>query len=140
MAPCGTDTLSLGILGEDSYTLDYYLYDICISDPDIDSLVYYENLKINIEDRATGLSEEQGQDITIYPNPASDQLFVRLPSGSRDSELSLFTVNGKLILKERIEAGSELYRIDLSEVLTGYYILKISDQDKLFTSKLSIIK
>jgi len=140
MAPCGIDTLSLGILGEDSYTLDYYLYDVCMSGQDMDSLVYYENIKFDVANRATSISETTGQDITIYPNPASDLLFIRVPQQSRDSELSLISVNGKLILNEIIEAGSELHRVDLSEVKAGYYILRISDQDQVHTSKISVIK
>jgi hypothetical protein len=77
MAPCGLDTLSLGFLSADSYTLDYYLYDIC-ADPWWDSLVYYENLKFDVTG-ATEVPDITAEDIRVYPNPVSDRIYITIP-------------------------------------------------------------
>ena len=142
MAPCGIDTLSLGILGEDSYTLDYYLYDICMPDPDIDSLVYYENVKFDVEDLSgtTSIAGETGQEISVYPNPSADQLFVRLPAQNTDAELGLYSVSGQLMLSDVIGPGTELFRVDLSDVAAGYYILRVSSDSGVYTERISVIK
>ena len=63
MAPCGLDTLTLGFLSADSYTLEYYLYDIC-ADPWWDSLVYYENLKFDVTG-TTAVSDISAEDFFV---------------------------------------------------------------------------
>jgi hypothetical protein len=69
------------------------------------------------------------QDATVYPNPATDFVFVRtdrLPfPTSANSELSIKVVN---ILGNTIRTSTELvdnrtYRIDLSQYPAGYYLL-----------------
>jgi len=71
------------------------------------------------------------QDAAVYPNPATDFVFVRtdrLPfPTSANSELSIKVVN---ILGNTMTTSTELidartYRIDLSQYPAGYYLLII---------------
>ena len=47
MGMCGIDTLSLGFLSKESYTLEYWLMDICLPFP-ADSLVYYDLMEFDV--------------------------------------------------------------------------------------------
>jgi len=83
---------------------------------------------------ATAVSELENnnpsdQNATVYPNPATDFVFVRtdrLPfPTSSNSELSIKVVN---ILGNTMKTSTELidartYRIDLSQYPAGYYLL-----------------
>jgi surface protein len=66
--------------------------------------------------------------ISVYPNPAKDKLFIQ--GLSNPSKVSIYNVLGKLMLSER--NSSEL---DLEELQSGIYIVKIVDQQKETTRK-----
>ena len=81
------------------------------------------------------------QNATVYPNPATDFIFVRtdrLPfSVSADHELSIKVVN---ILGNTMKTTTELidtrtYRIDLSQYSAGYYLLIVQCSNCPDTSK-----
>jgi len=97
-------------------------------------------MKFDVEGRATYIPGEPEEEISVYPNPASDRLSVRLPVDSFDAEMSLYTVNGKLVRRKILEPGSELHQMDLSDISSGYYILRVSDRDSIYTGKISVIK
>lgn len=75
---------------------------------------------------ATNLMESNLNDeVTVWPNPVSDQLFIR--STKTIKEIKLFDVNGKCIKQQLIE-NKEENKIDLSEIIRGIYFLEIKDQ------------
>lgn len=75
------------------------------------------------------------QDAAVYPNPATDFVFVRtdrLPFlSSTDNDVSIRIVdilgNPKKVQKELIDVST--YRIDLSQYPSGYYLLVIQCND-----------
>lgn len=64
--------------------------------------------------------------ISIYPNPASDMLFIDLRDGISPEELMLLDLNGKQLLSISGEN-----QIDLSGIPAGIYSLLIRFDDKL---------
>jgi len=75
-----------------------------------------------------GLEDQNLFAISVYPNPAKDKLFIQ--GLSNPSKVSIYNVLGKLMLSER--NSSEL---DLEELQSGIYIVKIVDQQKETTRK-----
>jgi len=138
MAPCGLDTLSLGFLSADSYSLDYYLYDIC-ADPWWDSLVYYENLKFDVSG-TTGTFAISPDEILVYPNPASDRIFLTVPGDETAYDLRIYSVTGQLIQQERLLPPVERTPVYLDGMSPGLYLIQISDGPDRFTKKLVIRK
>ena len=73
------------------------------------------------EDLVTRVYELDGQFIRIYPNPAGH--FINVISGdNRLYHLSLYTIEGKLILQEK-----NSNRIDVSAIIDGSYLLEVKD-------------
>ncbi len=138
MAPCGLDTLSLGFLSADSYTLDYYLYDIC-ADPWWDSLVYYENLKFDVTG-ATAVRRINAEDISVYPNPAGDRVHISIPGENREFHLRIYSLTGQLLQQERLRPPVEQVPVYLEGLTNGLYLLQFSDGTSRFTKKLVIRK
>jgi hypothetical protein len=69
-----------------------------------------------------GLYEEDKEDISIYPNPASTVLYINLPESSNAIEaIELISMNGQLLRSYRKTDQS----IDISTLNEGVYILKI---------------
>jgi hypothetical protein len=73
---------------------------------------------------ATGLSvQEQGGSLQLYPNPASDRLWVN-DEGMNPFRAELFDVQGRLVKSTDINAGTEPGFIDLSGLAPGVYTVK----------------
>ncbi len=71
--------------------------------------------------------------LEIYPNPASEVLFIQYTKdGDKEIELSIYDISGKKILeKSMLLEHSKKERIDISEYPPGHYTLKIN-QDGIY--------
>ena len=123
MAPCGIDTISLGFLSPDSYSLDYYLVNICIPSAG-DSIVYYENILFDVKG-ALGIEVEYNEIFSVYPNPASDRIYIQTPTDIREFEAELFNINGQRILTSNISNANNA-ELDISDLPKGIYLLRLS--------------
>lgn len=66
-------------------------------------------------------------DLKLYPNPTNGILSIEMPNSSID-KISIFSLDGKLILDSRIEPTNS-YQVDVSSCNNGLYILKIETTD-----------
>ena len=76
----------------------------------------------------TGVRDEfQSLDFSIYPNPTSSVLNVRL-QGFLESRVGVYDVNGQLVFEKPLSRESQL---DVSNLKQGIYFLKISNKNKV---------
>lgn len=135
MAPCGIDTISLGFLSPDAYSLDYYLVDICIPSPG-DSIVYYENILFDVKGALT-VEDKSESNIFVYPNPASDRLFIQTTADIRELYAELYNVSGQRIMKRNFSNTNSI-DLDISDLPKGIYFLKLSWNRDTRTEKIII--
>lgn len=83
-----------------------------------------------------GVSEQQlSPEFTVYPNPASDQLMIR-NLNNEELEISLLSIDGKIILKKRIIHESE---VNVSDIPSGMYLVKaVNDKGLVKVEKILI--
>lgn len=69
-------------------------------------------------------------DITIYPNPASELLFVHLPKSelTSDKTARLFSLTGQLVKQETF--SNDVLDLDVSDISKGAYFLRIDGVGK----------
>ena len=67
-------------------------------------------------------------DISIYPNPAVDQLNVRISDIDKSNSYSMYDMSGKLIRQEAIRTKE--FKIGFSSLSTGNYMLVFTDRDR----------
>ena len=70
-----------------------------------------------------GVNDQYLTNISIYPNPTNDKLFIQ--GLSSISKVSIYNVLGKLVLTQTISK-----EIDVKQLSKGVYILKIIDEQK----------
>jgi surface protein len=75
-----------------------------------------------------GVDDQNQLDISLYPNPTNDKLFIQGLSSS--SRVSIYNVLGKLVLSQTISK-----EIDVKQLSKGIYILKVIDGQKETTRK-----
>lgn len=91
-------------------------------------------------DACTGLDEMQALGLSVYPNPASDVLYITANAGKYNIEL--LDAAGRLVLSSNLNVGSDRERmIPLDDCVNGIYIVAISSEDgQRYTKRLVIAR
>ncbi len=102
-----------------SGTVDY------IQNPDINAtLSVTEGSTLSVEDPAL-------VDLSIYPNPVDDTLFLKTTGALVHKIASVFDANGKRVFNEKLSAST----VDVSYLAPGVYVLRIESQGKMIKRK-----
>lgn len=114
----------------DSYTLNGQTYtssgtysQILTNAAGCDSL-----LTLNLTLDFTGLQENVGASLLVYPNPAQDFMFLAVDTDLIGSNAMIYDALGRIILETRLH--KEETSIDLREFLSGTYLIKVGSQTK----------
>jgi len=63
--------------------------------------------------------------LSMYPNPARDQVFISNPNGIRITNIALYDLAGRLVSsKKQSQALTEIL-IDISDITSGVYVVRI---------------
>ncbi len=85
-----------------------------------------------ISSGATGIEEASIGKLCVYPNPATDLIYVQSPSIVKS--ILIFDISGKsALLKEPMTAGN--IPISVSDLSKGVYLIKIETEDGSYTEK-----
>jgi hypothetical protein len=75
----------------------------------------------------------------IYPNPANSIINVKMNDQSTLDKIEVFNLNGRKISRKKINADNKSIQFDVSDLSSGLYFIKLSNnQSKTFTKKLII--
>ncbi|TVR69462.1 MAG: T9SS C-terminal target domain-containing protein [Marinilabiliales bacterium] len=131
------DTLELGTLDAGEYILYYYLSEDT-SGPE--TYLASDTITLTV-DVATSLDPEitPGNQIRIYPNPASNAINVDLTMHGNDShDIDIYSLSGQKI--RTINNATGLLTIDISSLSGGVYILVLTRENKEIETSLFIKK
>jgi hypothetical protein len=83
------------------------------------------------------IGEQALQSINIYPNPASETLFVDLTSTDVSNfTLTVYDMAGKLLI-EQIHNEATLVELDVTHLATGMYQIRIKDENNILVRKIT---
>ena len=77
------------------------------------------------------IEESLVDNLILYPNPVSDQLHLTETADLNGAIFTIFDVNGKKVLNNELTSRT----IDVSQLSSGAYILRIENQGKMKTQK-----
>ncbi|HMQ75184.1 MAG TPA: T9SS type A sorting domain-containing protein [Flavobacteriales bacterium] len=117
LATAGRTSSAAGI------SLDASLGDLVTMTSVSSGLIICQGFQQTVPDFTTALNEEVGSGITLYPNPARDDLFVR-SAGVAIGTLTLSDAAGRE-MPVRILRRDDGYALDLSGLAEGPYFLRI---------------
>jgi hypothetical protein len=86
-------------------------------------------------DLCTGVEENNGAGISVYPNPGTG-LFTLSLSNLSDVSIQVFSVDGKLVYSEQVNGAVASKELDLTSLTTGFYHVRVSNETMSFTKKL----
>ena len=84
----------------------------------------------------TGVEEPEDQETTLYPNPTNGNFFVHFTEPIR-STIQIHSVDGKLIEQQSYSAIGTL-QMDVSDLISGLYLVSISTDSSTTTKRLII--
>lgn len=96
---------------------------------------------------ATGLREEEEltttetSSLNIYPNPVSDIIHFNFNNTmNEDAVVSIYNLSGQLLKENKIQLieGFNAHEINIEELNSGIYILRISTDSKMLESKVVV--
>jgi hypothetical protein len=91
---------------------------------------------IVVED-CSGIPEEKLSDLMIYPNPASEwvNLKTQFLTG-KNAYVSVSDLSGRILLSQEVPEGVNEFRISVSRLTPGSYLLSLSDDNNRICSKM----
>ncbi|MEN8119843.1 MAG: C10 family peptidase [Bacteroidota bacterium] len=115
------------------------------SDPNLANWLYESLLKSSTAITSSNVEIESSisNSLEIYPNPASDYLFLNLERNQGATvQIKLFDINGKVAKIKNLETidGNQVLKMDISTLKQGIYILQLITPDKSFKKKIIIEK
>ena len=87
----------------------------------------------------TPLSHLKNEEIVLYPNPASDRIFITFTDKniySNECQYRLIDGFGRMIASGVLKNNL----LDLSDISNGIYQLQLSNNDKNYLSKVIIVR
>jgi len=96
-----------------------------------------DRFQIRFTDDTTAISENELRKIVIYPNPSNGIVNLALNGISKNIHLKITDLAGKIVHNYTHNATEEYtHQLDLSNLASGIYLLKISTNNKQITKKL----
>lgn len=80
---------------------------------------------------------ENGGQATVFPNPTTNSIWIKLEGFRNDTSFDLYSVDGKLIKQERWALPwNTVKQVDLQGLSTGVYFYKVYDKNSSFQGKI----
>jgi len=86
-----------------------------------------------------GIDEHQLNSIGLYPNPSEGMFVIELENSWKDAQIQVYNTTGELIAIMTAASQSKM-EIDLTEHPNGLYYIKVISEDKVVTTKVSILR
>lgn len=93
--------------------------------------MYYVNLDDILIDNITNVSNNDIQDVNIYPNPAKNTLYV---SNLSNQIVEIYNLTGEVVLISNKNV------VDISKLSQGSYFVKVITDSKVITQKINIVR
>lgn len=94
----------------------------------IDTTTFFSTNVVNVQDYQQDIS------LLIYPNIASDKIFLKTNPVNYDAELFIFDTQGRIVLQKKVINTEE--SIDISELQDGLYFVRMISNHQPYTGKL----
>ena len=107
------------------------------------AIPYFPNYRLgpitgSICDSLTSVYELQPQEISLYPNPATDQIQVSSSRSLSGTVITLFNVQGQQLLQQTPGFGN-VFEVELPKSMgTGIYFLRIQAKEGVVTKKVVV--
>ena len=84
---------------------------------------------------------ELSKAITVYPNPATDYVNIKLSTlEASNAKITLYTILGSELQLEKETVNEHEVRIKVKDLATGYYLIAVRDEQLKFKATYKFLK
>lgn len=94
----------------------------------------------NVYKKSVGINDVDNSNFKVFPNPASDYLIITDLPNINTYQIKLFNLEGKLVQENTSDKTNGILRMDVSDVPTGMYFIRITTSDGSTTRKINITR
>lgn len=76
--------------------------------------------------------------VSIFPNPAKDELNISLPLNGESTNVSIYNVIGEVVFTENMIANGTTSKFDISNLKSGVYVVKLTAAGSEYSTKLFV--
>jgi hypothetical protein len=76
--------------------------------------------------------------VSVYPNPATTQATLKLEGLQSDAKIVISDLQGRILSQDEISASTTTYTIDLNNIASGVYYIRIVADETISTQKLIV--
>jgi hypothetical protein len=77
--------------------------------------------------------------IVVYPNPVTNNKIITIQANLNGiTQLQVLDLAGKIVLNTQVEFKNNSTEINLEGISKGTYLIKLNNENKLLTKKISI--
>jgi len=92
--------------------------------------------QIAMEFQETGVLNLENENARVYPNPAEDYVIIELPLDVSLCRVNILSCTGLMV--RTVEFTGQTYRLNLADINSGLYILRVEYDKKVETFKLIV--
>ena len=89
---------------------------------------------ITVEDPTASIEDEAFKTFSVFPNPASDMITIKLPDNPNASEIEVFNIIGKRVLVHSNSTTTDT-PLSISSLQGGLYIIKVTSGENSQTKR-----
>jgi hypothetical protein len=93
-----------------------------------------KNILYYSEQNVTNVDKKETENMSLYPNPAKDKVFIQTPKNVTISKISVYTFSGQWI--REVNAAKAITEIDISDLAKGIYFIKCETNKGIRMAKL----
>ena len=68
-------------------------------------------------------------DLSVYPNPATNELNIKLSNAANASVINIYDLQGRLLLNENITNKTNMHKVNISLLVNGCYFVVVEKND-----------
>ena len=99
------------------------------------------NQTINIVEGSNPLSIDEFtiNDITLYPNPATNTIHFTYPENQQEIAISIIDIQGKVVKEQHFNNTIQEQTINISDMASGVYFVSIDDTQRTVVKKIVVL-
>ena len=78
------------------------------------------------------------QNVQVFPNPASEQVFIQIPGIESSIEVAFIGMDGKVWQGETTSKDGSVFAVQLDHMPSGIYAARIKMNDSIIVRKIQI--
>ena len=99
---------------------------------------YIDDINLNL---TTGVDENTNREMfNVYPVPTSGALKLDMESLTADATITVTSLSGKIVREMKVANAVNSIHLDLSDVESGNYFIRLTSGDETSVKKVVIIK